>query len=423
MECNAEFGDFVEVHTLKEIYEGIYLESPESGIVLLKLLNGYNIGFNKKDIEKIELKKKRNEEKEIFEIIKDGKKPTIGLVILGGTIASRLNPGKGGVDFVESPEDLFKYYPGLFEKVNVEVEVPFMKGSENMDYKDWQKAAKTIMKFLKRKDIKGVVVLQGTDTLHYTSSALSFFLRDLNKPVVITYSQRSIDRASSDATLNLECASLAATTDITEVMVVGHGSTNDEFCYAIAGTKARKLHSSKRDAFKSVNREPFMKVFPDHVEFLSDFKREEKNIPKLDDEFEEKVAIIKFYPGQEPDILDYYVEKGYKGIIIEFVGIGNIAVTGARKSWVKKLDEVQKKGLIICATAQTIYGRLNPLVYVTGRELSDSGIIFLEDMLTETAFVKLGWVLGHEEWAKSKEIIKEKILENFSHEFNKRLSE
>jgi glutamyl-tRNA(Gln) amidotransferase subunit D len=309
MECNADFGDKVLLHTLKEIYEGVYLPSPESGLVLLKLNNGYNVGFNKKDVEKIILKEKKSEEKEIFELIKDGKKSTVGLIILGGTIVSKLNPGKMGVDFIESPEDLFKYYPEIFENVNVEVEIPFMKGSENMDYKDWQKVAKVAMKFLKRKDINGIIILQGTDTLNYTASALSFFIRNLNKPIVITYSQRSIDRASSDASLNIKCASVVATTDVSEVMVVGHANSSDDFCYAIAGTKVRKLHTSKRDAFKSVNREPFMKVFNDHVEFLSDFKRNGKNIPFLDNKFEEKIGIIKFYPGQSPDILDYYVKN------------------------------------------------------------------------------------------------------------------
>ncbi len=121
--------------------------------------------------------------------------------------------------------------------------------------------------------------------------------------------------------------------------------------------------------------------------------------------------------------MDYYLEKGYKGVIVEFVGIGNIAVSGSRKSWTKKLKEVMSKGLVVCATAQTINGRLNPLVYVTGRELVDSGVVFLKDMLTETAFVKLGWVLGHEDWAKDFETVKEKMLENFSGEFNDRIIE
>ena len=271
MKTNASAGDLVEIHLSKIIYEGVLLESSESGIVLLKLDSGYNIGFNKKDILDLKLLKKSKEVKEEFSVKKDSKKPSIAMVICGGTIASRYDPKTGAVKWLDNPENLFKFYPEMFEKVNVlKVEVPFMKGSENMDFKDWQKIAKIVEEQLNDPNIKGVIVTHGTDTLHYTSSALSFFLGKANKPVVLTYSQRSIDRASSDANLNLRCSALAAISDIAEVMIVGHASTDDNFCYAIAGTKVRKLHSSKREAFKPINRKPFAKVYPNRIEILSD---------------------------------------------------------------------------------------------------------------------------------------------------------
>jgi glutamyl-tRNA(Gln) amidotransferase subunit D len=296
-----------------------------------------------------------------------------------------------------------------------------MKGSENMDYKDWQKIAKVCEKYLNDGSIDGILITQGTDTLHYTSAALSFFLGKINKPVVLTYSQRSIDRASSDASLNLECSALACISDIAEVMVVGHASTNDDFCYAIPGAKVRKMHSSKRDAFKPINRLPFAKIHRDKIEMLSEYRIRAKKKISVDTKFEEKIALVKFYPGQNPEILNYYLEKGYKGIVLEMLGLGHVATSGARLSWIKKLKEVQEKGLVVCAAGQTIYGRLDPLVYVTGRELIETGIIYLEDMLAETAFVKLGWVLGHKEWASSKEKVKERMLFNFSNELNDRI--
>src|SRR3989338_4880051 len=225
---NAQPGDFVEVHLTKLIYEGTLLESPkdERGVVLLKLGSGYNIGIKSKDILEIKLLKKFDEKKEEkFELQKNKEKPNIAMIVTGGTIAARLNPRKGGVDWLDKPESLFKFYPELFEKVNVvKVEIPFMKASEDMDYKDWQKIAKVAEKFLNDGNIKGIIITHGTDFLHYTSSALSFFLRDLNKPVVLTYSQRSIDRASSDANLNLQCSVLMAISDFAEVMIVGHGT-------------------------------------------------------------------------------------------------------------------------------------------------------------------------------------------------------
>tara|TARA_Y100000310_G_scaffold265937_1_gene277206 strand:- start:1855 stop:3141 length:1287 start_codon:yes stop_codon:yes gene_type:complete len=424
-ESKAKPGDYIEVHLMQKIYEGILLENSETekGIILLKLDSGYNIGFNKKDILKIRTLKKSKTIEEKIEIKKSNEKPNIAMIITGGTISAKLNPKKGGVDWLDTPESLFKFYPEIFEKVNIlKVEVPFMKASEDMDFKDWKKIARVAEKLLNDPNIKGIIITQGTDFLHYTSSALSFFLRNLNKPVVLTYSQRSIDRASSDADLNLQCSAIAAISDIAEVMIVGHATINDNYCYAIRGTKTRKMHTSRRDAFKIINDKPFGKIFPDKIEIISDYtKRNNKKKVKTDTKFEEKVALVKIYPGQSPEILDYYLKKKYKGIILEMSGLGHVPTTRARKSWIKKLKEVQKKGLIICATAQTIYGKLDPLVYSNGRELLKTGIIYLEDMLSETALVKLGWILGHNKLTKNKEIIKKKMLENFAGELNDRL--
>ena len=432
---NAKPGDYVEIELMKKIYPGVLLENPqnEKGIILLKLDSGYNIGLNKKDISSIKIKKKFSERKTLDKKVPINlKKPSIAMIILGGTISARMNPRKGGVDWLSKPEELLKYYPEIFEKVNVKkIEVPFMKASEDMDFIDWKKIASVAKNLLNEKDIKGIVITQGTDFLHYTSSALSFFLKDLNKPVVITYSQKSSDRASSDANLNLQCAALATITDMAEVMVVGHASINDDFCYAIPGTKTRKMHTSRRDAFKSVNAKPLAKIFRDKIEIISDYRvSNKKNKVSLDATFEPKVALVKIYPGQSPEILDFYAKENYRGLILELSGLGHLPTKRSRNSWIKKLKDVQKKGMIICAASQTIYGRLNPLVYSNGREIFETGVIYLEDMLSETAFVKLSWILGKRKTPKAKNEIeqfrkwvKEKMLENFSHELNDRLEE
>ncbi len=420
-------GDYVEIHLTKLIYEGVLLEVPENekGIVLLKLDSGYNIGFNKKDILKIRILKKMKAEKfETFEIKQNPEKKNIAVIITGGTIAAKLNPKRGGVDWLTTPEDLFKFYPGLFEKVNVSrVEIPFMKASEDMDFKDWQKIAKLVVNLLNDASIQGIIITHGTDFLHYTSAALSFFIKNLNKPVVLTYSQRSIDRASSDANLNLQCAALIALSDIAEVSLVGHASSNDDFCYAMPGAKVRKLHTSRRDAFKVINSKPFAKVFPDKIERISEWKLRNKGKAKFDLSFEEKIALVKIYPGQSANILDYYTKNKYKGIVLELSGLGHAPTKRARNPWTKKLKEVQDKGIVICAVSQCINGRVDPLVYSNGREILGTGVIYLEDMLAETAFVKLGWVLGHEEWRKNKKLIKEKMLENVAHELSDRLEQ
>lgn len=421
-------GDLIDVFLVKKKYKGIFLESlGEKDILLLKLDSGYNIGFRKKDILGVKIIKKFEEKEKNEErgIKFSREKPKIGMIITGGTIAARLNPKKGGVDWLTKPEDLFRIYPKIFDIANVEVNVPFTKASEDMDFKDWQKIARSAKKFLDRQDIKGVIITHGTDFLHYTSAALSFFLRDLKKPVVLTYSQRSIDRASSDAALNLECSALAAISDIAEVMLVGHGTLNDDYCFAIRGCNVLKLNTSRRDTFRPINDLPIARIFPDKIEIISDYNLREsgKTRVKMDLKFEEKVALVKVYPGQDPEILDYYSKKKYRGIVLEMSGLGHVPSRKARKSWINKLKEIQKKGMVICAASQTVYGRLDSWVYSNGRELAKTGIIYLEEMLSTTALIKLGWVLGHKEWVGNKEKIKEIMLKNFCGEINKRITE
>ena len=422
----ATAGDYVQIHLTQEIYEGTLLEAPESekGIVLLKLDTGYNIGFNRKDVLKIKVLRKFKETKEEIEMKNNREKPNVAMIITGGTIANKLDPKTGAVSPLTKPEELFKFYPSLFEKVNVaRIEIPFMKASEDMDYKDWQKIAKKAEKLLKDENIKGIIVTHGTDTLHFTGAALSFFLRNLNKPVVLTYSQRSSDRGSSDAKLNLECAAIAAISDVAEVVLVGHGSENDDFCYVLRGSKVRKLHSSRRDAFKPVNTMPLAKIENGVFHKISYYNLRNKNKFKLDAKFEDKVALVKFYPGQDASILDYYVKNGYKGLIIEGTGLGHVASLGSKNSWLTKLKKIIAKGIFVGITTQCIFGRVDPYVYSNLRALNATGAVFLEDMLSETAYVKLGWVLGHSDWARNREIVKEKMLENVAGEFSDRLVE
>ncbi len=423
-QAEAQSGDFVQIKKGKDITKGTLLESYEQGILLLKLKSGYNIGIKKSDVTSTKVIERYKESgQEEIQIKKDNEKKNIGMIITGGTISARLDYKTGGVSWLTNPEQLFKFYPKIFDIVNIQkIEVPFMMASENMSGKEWQIIAKTAFDLLQDNNVHGLIITHGTDFLHYTSAALSFFLRNLKKPVVLTYSQRSTDRGSSDAALNLECAARAAVSDIAEVTLVGHASLNDEFCYALPGTKTRKMHSSRRDTFRPINALPFAKIWPDRIEKISQYRTREiaKKSGKfqLDNKFENKVALIKFYPGQSPDIIDFYA-KNYKGIVVEASGLGHLPVGSIKHNWLAKLKKLINNGLIVCAAPQTLYGRLDPYVYSPARQLLDAGVIYLEDMLPETAFVKLGWVLAK---TKDKEKAKELMLENFSHEINKRLT-
>ncbi|MFA6022880.1 MAG: Glu-tRNA(Gln) amidotransferase subunit GatD [Candidatus Pacearchaeota archaeon] len=418
-------GTYVQLHTKKGDYECTILESPNPEIILVKLNSGYNIGVREEEILNLKVLKKK-EEKEIKENFPKPKKelPNIALVATGGTISSRLDTKLGGVKWLTNPEELLSVYPELLNIANIsKIENPFMKASENMEPENWELLAESVSKLLNDSKIDGIIITHGTDFLGYSAAALSFALKNLNKPVVLTYSQRSSDRASSDARLNLICAAKAAVSDIAEVMIVGHGNLDDDFCYALRGAKVRKMHSSRRDTFRAINCLPVAKVWTNKIEMISEYKpRDNKKKVELVNKFSNKVALIKFYPGQNPEILEHYLSKGYKGLVIEMSGLGHVLTGESKNNWLPKLRKVIREGMIVCAAPQTIYGRLDSWVYSAGRETMDTGIIYLEDMLPETALVKLSLVLGEKTLSKTKELVKENMLKNWAGEFNNRIT-
>jgi len=424
---NPKPGDVVEVSIHNEIEKGTLLESHDRGILLLKLGSGYNLGLKKEDISEIKVVEERVKEEvgEVEELKLSGKKPVIDFYLTGGTISSKLDASTGGVKWLIDGRELFSVYPEIFDIADIRVKSPFMKSSENMNSKDWMRLAKLIGKSLNDPHVKGVIVSHGTDFLHYTSSALSFMLGKLNKPVVLTYSQRSSDRGSSDSRLNLICSAHMALSDVAEVMLVGHANMDDEYCYALKGVKVRKMHTSRRDTFRPINCKPIAKVWGDgKIEMVRNNVNKRvrggvKNRVKVDAVFDNRIALVKFYPGQDISILDYYRKKGYRGLIIEMSGLGHV-ISDGKNNWIPKLREIIKKGMFVYAVPQTIYGRLDPYVYSPGRKLLDVGVVFLNDILPETTWVKLGWVLGHKSWRGSV-ATRVKMLENISGEFNERI--
>jgi glutamyl-tRNA(Gln) amidotransferase subunit D len=417
-------GDIVEIVTNENSFVGTVLPSPDERFILLKLPSGYNVGIEK---DKIKAIAKTGHKKEASfpeaEVKQKKNLPGVSFIVTGGTISSRLDYETGAVKWLMKPENILALSPKLFETVRInKIEKPFMLASENMTPKEWQKIAKTAASLLNKKDNKGIIITHGTDTLHYTAAALSFMLQNLNKPVVLTYSQRSTDRGSTDTVLNLTCAGYAAISDIAQVMLVGHSSINDNFCYAFNGTKVRKMHTSRRDAFRPINDLPIAKIHEDgRIETLKVYnQRNDRKKVIADTKFEEKIALVKYFPGADPNIIDYYLEKGYKGLVIEATGLGHVATEESKNNWLPSIKRAIDEGMTVCFACQTLYGRLDPFVYSPGRKLYDAGVIFLGDMLPETAFVKLGWILAHE---KNPERIKFQMLNNLAGEYNQKLSE
>ncbi|MEK6852250.1 MAG: asparaginase domain-containing protein, partial [Nanoarchaeota archaeon] len=220
-----------------------------------------------------------------------------------------------------------------------------------------------------------------------------------------------------------QCSAYAALSDIAEVMLVGHANSSDDYCIAIRGTKARKMHTSRRDTFRPINDLPLAKISSQgKLEIVNkDHKKKDTSIQVNEDTaFENKVALIKYYPGANPEILDFLTDKKYKGIVIEGTGLGHVAASESKLSWLPAIKRALGEKITVCIAPQTLYGRLNPLVYSPGRELAKLGVIHCEDMLPEVAYVKLGWVLGH---TQNEEEVKHLMLTNIAGEINRNISE
>jgi len=420
-----EVGDKVEVNVKGKIYKGIVMPTPElaeKNTLILKLDNGYNIGI--KITKETKIKKIGKEKFEGFPKYKpkiNPKLPTISMITTGGTITSRVDYKTGAVFPLESPEELLLSVPELLDIVNIrKINQPFALLSEDMSPKEWARIAEEAAKLLNSDDV-GLVITHGTDTLHFTAAALSFMLKNLSKPVALVGGQRSSDRGSFDGALNLICAAHYCKSDIAEVAIVMHGESSDTFCLANRGTKVRKMHTSRRDTFRPVNDIPLAKIFKDgKIEILNkNYKRRFDHHAETiaDVAFEPKIALVKFYPGASPDVLDFYVDKKYKGIIIEATGMGHVATAPLEKkySWLPAIKRAIDQGILVCFAPQTLYGRLDPFVYRNARLLHKLGVLYLEDMLPETAYVKLGWVLGH---TKNLKEARELMLTNIAGEIN-----
>ena len=415
---NPKAGDRIKVITEEEEFEGILMPRPElleEGITVVKLDNGYNIGIKDKKIKKIEVVedyKPKETKKPALPF--DKKLPTVSVLSTGGTISSKIDYRTGGVKADYTAEDLVQMMPEIAKVANLKAKKVMAAMSEDFTYKDWSQMAKEVVKEIENVD--GIVLTMGTDTLHIAAAALGFFLKDLNKPVIITASQRSIDRGSSDAFMNLICAvTAAAKSDIAEVTTCLHGTTNDDYCILNRGTKVRKMHTSRRDAFRPINELPLAKVYPEgKIEVLNDnYRKRGEGKTVVDDNFEEKTALIQIFPGMDGEVIDFFVNRGYKGIVLSATALGHVP-----QSIYPNIEKAMKKNIPIVIVSQTLYGRVHPLVYSALRNLSlKLKCIFVEDMLPETAYVKLGWILGH---TQKLEEVKEMMLTNVAGEISDR---
>ncbi len=398
----------VEMHTTRGVFKGIILprsETADARHIVLKLRNGYNIGVGVETIQYIKEVGRKEAHYKIpeKEFPYDPKKPRVKLLGTGGTIASRLDYRTGAVIPAFSPGELYGSVPELADYCNLETEKLYGVFSENMGPEQWIGTAEAIGREI-RKGVQGIVIGHGTDTMHHTAAVLSFMVQNSPIPIVMVGSQRSSDRPSSDAALNLiHAVKTAAESDIAETMVCMFGPTSDQYGLLHRGTRVRKMHSSYRSTFRTISDIPLAMVDRRKITPLrNDYKRRRNDREvTINTAFEEKVSIVYYYPNMQPDIIDALVDNGYRGIVIAGTGLGHV-----NKPLYPSLKRAYEKGIAVYMTVQTLWGYVQMYVYETGREIMQLGVVPAANMLPEVAYVKLGWALGQtSDLEKVKEIM------------------
>ena len=396
---HARVWSDVIVETKDGCFKGVVLprsEYDDEYHVVLKLHNGYNTGLHIDSIRSIQEVGYREAKYKIPESefpFRSGM-PAVTLLGTGGTIASRLDYRTGAVIPAFTPGELYGAVPELADICNLTTEKLYGVFSENLGPENYQTTAKRIGQEIEA-GVEGIVIGQGTDTMHHTGAILSYMVQNSPVPIVIVGSQRSSDRPSSDAALNLiHAVTAAATGDIAEVMVCMFGPTSDRYGILHRGTRVRKMHSSHRDTFRTIGDIPLATITARRLKHLrQDYhhRRKDREVT-IDPSFEPRVAILYYYPNMHPDMVEALIDRGYKGLIIAGTGLGHV-----NKPLYKPLERAIQEGMHVYMTVQTLWGYVQMYVYDTGRDLLQIGVEPLGNMLPEAAYMKLCWTLGQSE--------------------------
>lgn len=431
---SVNIGDSVIIQTEKAEHVGILIpryEYADANHLVLKLKNGYNIGINLekiKDIKKI-LEKSEHTKFDIHDNVTEGDKSrdyidsqlsNLSLLSTGGTISSKIDYRTGGVMPALTAKELNDSIPELKKIANIDPEVVLNEYSENVRPEHWTLMAKKIADNVLSRKYDGIILSHGTDTMHYSAAALSFALQNLPIPVVLVGAQRSSDRPSSDASTNLIGACMfAIKSKFSGVFVAMHHTISDDVIACHVGTRVRKNHTSRRDAFHSIDILPFSLIKKNQIEICeqyADLKFQERsnNFENfiVRSNFDTKVMLLKFHPGFDCKIIDYCIENGNRAIIFEGTGLGHI-----NKECFHQIKTAIKNGIFVFMTSQCIWGKTSLTVYDTGRDLLELGVIPLSNTTSETALVKAMWCLGNFE---DKDVVR-MMKTNIANEFTNRI--
>jgi glutamyl-tRNA(Gln) amidotransferase subunit D len=421
---NISVGDSIKITTEEGEITGRVMpryESASKEYIVIKLKSGYNIGMRGEKIKSITKLSDKGKEEAATSVTTSAVStnqnlPKIALISTGGTIASKIDYRTGGVHAALSADELYASVPELANHASVDPEVLMSEYSENLRPEHWTLIAEKVAEKIKTNKYRGIVISHGTDTMHYTAAALSFALQNLPVPVVLVGAQRSSDRPSSDASLNLLGAIIfAAESKYAGVFVAMHAGTSDDIIACHVGTRVRKNHTSRRDAFESIDISPVAFVKNNEIEMQRKHRnrlvgRSNENPIEINTEFEDRVILLKYYPGFDPTLIEYAINAGYRAVILEGTGLGHVG-----KECFPALKKAIAAGLMVCMTSQCIWGRVRMTVYDTGRDLLGIGVVPLSDMISETAIVKAMWTLKK---IKDVEAAKKIMQQNLANEIS-----
>lgn len=412
-EKNIEVGDQIRVFAHGNDFSGLLMPRPQSGdpdVIVIKLDNGYNTGILAERIELIQKSTRSNQPKEKPEAA--SAKGSIAILGCGGTIASKIEYKTGAVYPSITSRELRQSFPAL-EHWPIRSRQIFSLFSDDMNAHHWKLLADAVEEEIKAGS-NGVVVMHGTDTMSYSAAALSFMLQQLPVPVVFVGSQRSSDRPSSENEMNMLNAVFSATHDFGEVGVCMHATTNDDYCHIHRGSRVRKMHTSRRDAFASINSLPLFAVDyrSKRFEAIGESRPRDGRGLLARKSINDNVAMLYIHPNIKPELVRKLSD--YDGIVLMGTGLGHVPSDAfgdkTVKSIYKPIKELVDSGVSVVMSPQCIYGRICMRVYTNGRLLMDAGVIGDgADWTPETAYVKLCWVLGQ---TKDQKKVSEMMMTN-----------
>ena len=303
------------------------------------------------------------------------------------------NPVDHALKVGDTAEKILFLFPEIEQIADIEIRPPIMlKLSENITPDDWVTIAHAIKKEF-NENTDGIVVTHGTYTMGYTCAALNFMIKNNPVPVILTGSQVPIKENKLHLKSNLlNSIYVAGHSDVSGANIVFSGDEDSTFSNIYRGTRTRKCFSWKINCFRSISEAPLGSIKNNTIKYFAEgyLRINKNNLPEFNTHLCKQVALVKAYPGIQPEIFDYLIDNKCKGIILEGYPDGSFPITD---NFIKSLLRAKRENVPIFATSQS-FGNVTLTEYASGRKMLDSGVIPLGDMLTETALVKLMWILG-----------------------------